>query len=406
MADLLRGGIAINEVLVDPNGANNFDTDGNGTAAATDEFVELVNVSNTTISIAGLQLWDKGNGNWFTFPPGASLAPGARAIVITGVQTGGSLPAVAAGDLAFNAGRNTAVINNEGDNVVVYDPTANQYIGANFGGAAQDNPTAGVANEYTGFPSTAVRSGAGEFFGNDNDGFSIQRAPDGSNTFVNNQTPTPGAADVCFAAGTRVMTPSGAVPVESLRPGDLVMTRDHGAQPLVWVWSASQSVAAMAANPRLRPVHIARHALGAGLPLRDLYLSQQHRVLVASPIADRIFDAAEVLIAAKTLCDLPGVSVIMPAHDITYVHLMLATHEVLIAEGTPSESLFLGRQALQSMDGAALAELRMILGADITALPHPQHAPARLFATGRDARALMARHAKHQKPLVAARVFA
>jgi hypothetical protein len=58
------------------------------------------------------------------------------------------------------------------------------------------------------------------------------------------------------------------------------------------------------------------------------------------------------------------------------------------------------------MDGAALTELCMILGADTTALPHTQHAPARLFATGRDARALVARHAKHQKPLVAARVSA
>ncbi|WP_175469256.1 Hint domain-containing protein [Pseudorhodobacter antarcticus] len=400
MADLLRGSIAINEILVDPNGATAFDTDGNGTSAATDEFFELVNISNTTISIAGLQLWDRGVGQWFTFPPGANLAPGGRAVVVTGVQAGGSLPAVAAGSLAFDAGRGSAVITNTGDNVMVYDPTANQFIIARFNGVAQDNPTTGVAG-YSGFSSTATQSGAGKNFGNDVDGLSIQRSPDGSTIFVN-ATPTPGTANL----GTRVMTPKGAVQVQDLRAGDLVMTRDRGAQPLIWVWSKTQSVAAMANNAQLRPMCIARHALGAGLPLRDLHLSQQHRVLVASPIAARIFDAGEVLIAAKWLCDLPGVAVVLPARDITYVHVMLARHEVPIAEGTPSESLFLGRQALQSMDGAALTELCMILGADTTALPHTQHAPARLFATGRDARALVARHAKHQKPLVAARVSA
>ena len=92
MADTLLGGIIINEILVDPNGASNYDTDGNGTAGATDEYVELYNSSSTAIDISGLQLWDQGVGNWFTFPSGTILQPGGHAMVMSGVQAGGSLP--------------------------------------------------------------------------------------------------------------------------------------------------------------------------------------------------------------------------------------------------------------------------------------------------------------------------
>lgn len=73
MADILRGGIAINEVLVDLNGATNSDTDGSGSAGSTDEFIELVDVSSAAIDISGLELWDAEMGHWFTFPPGTIL---------------------------------------------------------------------------------------------------------------------------------------------------------------------------------------------------------------------------------------------------------------------------------------------------------------------------------------------
>ena len=59
MSDSLLGGIIINEILADPNRANNFD--GDGTADSTDEFVEPFNGSAAAIDIFGLQLWDAGN---------------------------------------------------------------------------------------------------------------------------------------------------------------------------------------------------------------------------------------------------------------------------------------------------------------------------------------------------------
>ena len=152
MADTLLGGIVINEILVDPNGATNFDTD--GTAPATDEYVEFFNTSSSAIDISGLELWDAGGGNWFTFPPGTILQPGGHALVLSGVQSGGALPTGGANDLFFDAGRGTALINNGADNVTLYDPTNDEFVRATFNGDTLDDPTLGGG--YTGFSDTDV----------------------------------------------------------------------------------------------------------------------------------------------------------------------------------------------------------------------------------------------------------
>lgn len=207
MADVLLGGIAINEVLVDPNGSLNHDTDGNGSAEHTDEFVELVNISDTAIDISGLELWDAGNDNWFTFPPGTVLEPGAHATVIVSLQPGGTLPAGGPDDLSFDAGLGAPILNNGGDNIVVYDPAHDEYIVATYNGDTLDDPTAG-GGDYAGFSPTATQVGAGEDMGNDTDGQSLQRVSDSGDSFTSD-TPTAGTGNVCFTAGTLIDTADG-----------------------------------------------------------------------------------------------------------------------------------------------------------------------------------------------------
>ena len=112
---------------------------------------------------------------------------------------------------------------------------------------------------------------------------------------------------VCFRNGTLILTERGNVPVEDLRIGDMVITRDHGAQPLRWIGSRHVDAALLQAFARMRPIRIRAGALGTGLPERDLYVSQQHRVLVASAIAQRMFGAAEILVAAKHLTEIAGI---------------------------------------------------------------------------------------------------
>lgn len=84
----------------------------------------------------------------------------------------------------------------------------------------------------------------------------------------------------CFTRGTRIATPRGEVLVEDLWVGYTVYTRDHGAQVLRWVGRRDLSLADLIVSPQLRPVRIAKGALGQGLPLRDMKVSPQHRMLI------------------------------------------------------------------------------------------------------------------------------
>lgn len=401
MADMVLGGIVINEILVDPNGAMNFDTDGNGTAAATDEFVELYNTSNASIDISGLQLWDMGVGNWFTFPPGTILAAGGHALVLSGVQTGGSLPTGGPNDLFFDAGRGSPLINNGGDNVTLYDPTNDEFVQATYNGDALDDPTLG-ASGYSGFSATATRNGSGEDFGNDTDGLSVQRAGDGADIFTTD-TPTAGVTNVCFANGTLLATPRGDVAIEQLRVGDLILTADNGPQPIQWMLRKTWTPDQVSANPSLAAVLIRKDALAQGMPSRDLRLSQQHRVLVQMPIAQRMFDADQVFVPAKSLLRLAGVTLDIPVADVTYFHVMLSRHEVVFSNALRTESLFLGEQALRSIPRTALTEICTVLDVrfcDLGKFTGPV-SPARPFAKGKKAAQLINRHAKNSRPLVA-----
>ncbi|MEM1101445.1 MAG: Hint domain-containing protein, partial [Pseudomonadota bacterium] len=158
------------------------------------------------------------------------------------------------------------------------------------------------------------------------------------------------------------------------------------------------SRAHLEANPKLRPVKIGPGALGCGLPHRTLRVSRQHRVLVSSPIAQRMFDTPSVLVAAIHLVGLPGIEVDADCTEVEYVHFLLDQHDIVYAEGAPSESLFTGREALRAVGPAARAELTALFP-DLM-----EHAPpAAPIPPGRRQKRLVARHGKTAKPLLSGR---
>lgn len=157
----------------------------------------------------------------------------------------------------------------------------------------------------------------------------------------------------CFTAGTPIDTPGGPVPVEALRPGDLVLTRDNGPQPLLWSAMRRLSQADLVANPKLLPVEIAAGALGNDLRLD---VSPQHAVLLRDP------DGEERLFRAIHLARLKGGGVRqrMGCRGVTYVHLMFDRHQVLCSGGLWSESFYPGPQALAALNRPALEELEAL----------------------------------------------
>ncbi|WP_299725547.1 Hint domain-containing protein [uncultured Tateyamaria sp.] len=143
-----------------------------------------------------------------------------------------------------------------------------------------------------------------------------------------------GPGPVCLGEGTYVETPDGPRCIETLRSGDLVMTLDHGPQPILHV--LSETIAFRDRNDRQKPILIARGALGPGLPFAEMCASPQHRVLVNSPAT-----GGEALVAAVKLVGRKGVRRMRGCRHITYFNLLLRQHELILANGCPVETLLL-----------------------------------------------------------------
>lgn len=203
----------------------------------------------------------------------------------------------------------------------------------------------------------------------------------------------------CFTADTLIRTASGEMRVDEITPGTLVWTEDHGLRPVAWAGQRHLDARALDAAPHLRPILIRAGALGPDAPAQDLRLSPQHRVLVRSKVAERMFGATEVLVAARHLLDLPGVEIDREASSVTYVHLLFDRHELLRSNGLVTESLFTGRQALLAVGAAARREIAALFP-EILDLDHSPE-PARPLTPGRRARQMVTRHCQRQKPLLA-----
>lgn len=203
----------------------------------------------------------------------------------------------------------------------------------------------------------------------------------------------------CFAHGSLIATDRGPLPVQALRPGDLVQTADDGLRPILWIGGRRFGARAVAANPALRAVRIRAGALGPGRPARDLVVSQQHRILVSTALTDGA-GTGEALVAARHLVGLPGITLDPPGRGVAYRHFVLERHAVVFAEGLASESMLTGPWALRSLSPEALAELRLV--APGLAGPHaPPPLPARPLLRGRSLRALLGPAAGRRRRLAA-----
>ena len=134
---------------------------------------------------------------------------------------------------------------------------------------------------------------------------------------------------VCFLAGTAIATPSGAVPVERLAIGDIVLTSSGEYRRVHWI--GRQTCHTRFGDPlRVLPVRVAPGALGAGVPHRDLRLSPDHALLV-----DGVLVQAAALVNGKTIARMTAAEV---GERFVYFHVEVEDHALVLAEGVAAET--------------------------------------------------------------------
>jgi hypothetical protein len=154
---------------------------------------------------------------------------------------------------------------------------------------------------------------------------------------------------ICFTPGTRLQGTDGPRLIESLRPGDLVQTKDNGLQPVIWTGQRRMSGARLYAMPHLRPIRFRAGALGIDRPDAELLVSPQHRMLVKGAAARALFNTSEVLVAAEDLLNDHSVMVDHTAREVTYVHVLLERHNIIWANGVETESFHPSNTALDTI---------------------------------------------------------
>ena len=171
-------------------------------------------------------------------------------------------------------------------------------------------------------------------------------------------TSDPAPISICFTAGTVFETRDGPKVIEDLQLGDEVRTLDSGFVAIRWLGCTNLRAAQLRAWPDLLPVRVKKDAFGAGRPDCDVVLSPNHRVLIDGWRAQLYFGEAEFLVPVKSLVD--DISVFQDADfsDVSYYHLLLENHEIVVTHGLLSESLFLGDQTMMALGEHSRLELR------------------------------------------------
>jgi hypothetical protein len=134
----------------------------------------------------------------------------------------------------------------------------------------------------------------------------------------------------CFASGTKLLGMDGEILVEDIQVGDrLVTVRENGPASRKVVWTGRRAIA-LHRHPQpelVRPVRITAGAIAAGIPERDLRLSPEHAIYLGGAL----FTAASLVNSVTIYQE-------QTTTHVTYHHIELESHDILMAEGLPCES--------------------------------------------------------------------
>jgi ELWxxDGT repeat protein len=213
-------------------------------------------------------------------------------------------------------------------------------------------------------------------------GFSASLVKDINSNFAYDSSPSSLSAVTlaCFAAGTRIATESGQTPVQNLKVGDRLRLWSGGTRGIVWIGHRSVDIARHPRAHDVTPVRVAPHAFGPGLPHTALRLSPDHAIY-----------SHDVLVPIRHLVN--GTTIARePVVSVTYYHIELDEHDVLMAEGLACESYLDGGDTRDAFEGSAALALHPAFGNPADASPF-----APVVSQGvalQNVRALVALHAE------------
>lgn len=377
-------GVRFDQIYSDNSGTDNgqqpFDTDGDGTATQEDEFVSFTNTTGGPMDISGWQIWSDSAGTgapdapqdglYHTFPPGTVLQPDETLYIINEITgappdwaqeaSEGGVESAAGGDSTNLLSEGTA--SNAAESIALVNPDTGEYIVFNM------SPNPPEVQNLPGFPGTTnVGTVDGHSAMADQWAGNSYRYNANSDSYESRAVSVP-----CFVAGTLIATPNGEVPVDMLKVGDLVLTKDNGPQPIRWAGCRYLTHVDLT-RTRQQPIEFKPGSLSAGKPRRNLRVSPQHRILVVG----------DLLVPARGLTDLRNVRVMRGCRRVSYHHILLPKHEVIYAEGVPTESLLAGPVYLA---GCQISDRLAIMR-----LTEPSNTPAHPCLTVAQARRLVQR---------------
>ncbi|MEM6758509.1 MAG: Hint domain-containing protein [Pseudomonadota bacterium] len=335
MADQL-GGLIFGEFLVDNTFASvgtGFDTDGDGSANKSDDYIELQNATGSPISLNGFELWSTSGGQLFAFGPSDTVGSGQTATVV-GEYTGTPPPGFFD---AGGSGTSNFLHDGEGggDTIFLVDTATGEFITFSYG-----SPPA-TPTPPPGFPGTS-QVGMGEAIDSNAPNATAFTRDGNGDWIVSSPNPgTPGT--VCIGSGAMVLTPDGERAVEDLDIGSELVTLSGETQEILWI--ARQEYVSDRHHFSERDCPVAIETPWQTNQSR-LFLSRQHGVLV-SVRSGTVTKFAR----AGHLATLRGGSVRLARGraEMTYFNFLLQRHTAIFANGVAVESFLPGPEGEKTL---------------------------------------------------------
>lgn len=156
-----------------------------------------------------------------------------------------------------------------------------------------------------------------------------------------------------FTAGTLITMATGAQkPVEDLKAGDRVLTRDDGPQEIRWIGHHTAR-----ATGSFAPIKIDAGALNNS---RDLYVSPDHRLFIYQRRDEIGAGRAELLVRARHLVNGTTVTT-APGGFVDYYQMLFDGHQIIYAEGIAAESMLVNSQTQAALPEAMADKLSTLI---------------------------------------------